>query len=120
MPENKTIKIFCKKKPQSNREVLQELRNKLQKWGYNVLLDQETSVWVGETSGLENHDIPTQADLIVVLGGDGTLLGVARLVHPYEIPILAVNLGSLGFITEISLHEFDEAFKKAIKGQLKA
>ena len=41
------------------------------------------------------------------------------MAHPYEIPILAVNLGSLGFITEISLQEFDETFKKAIKGQLK-
>ena len=57
--------------------------------------------------------------MIVVLGGDGTLLGVARLAHPYDIPILAVNLGSLGFITEISLQEFDEAFEKAVTGKLK-
>ena len=112
------IAIFCKPFPPENCNVLSDLSEWLRQNGYHILLDQETASWVGELSYLRTGEVSSQADLIIVLGGDGTLLRVAGLTHPHEVPILAVNLGSLGFITEIALQEFREAFVKAIDGSL--
>src|SRR4030042_4128478 len=62
------------------------------------------------------EDIPTHVEMIIVLGGDGTLLSVARLVRDYEVPILGVNLGGLGFLTEITLAELYRVLERVIQG----
>jgi NAD+ kinase len=58
-----------------------------------------------EELGYEIEEILSQAELIVVLGGDGTLLGIARMVAPAGIPIFGVTLGGLGFLAEVNLSE---------------
>jgi NAD+ kinase len=65
---------------------------------------------------VERRDIPPLVEMIVVLGGDGTLLGVARQVAEYRVPILGVNLGGLGFLTEIALEELYQVLEKVIEG----
>jgi NAD+ kinase len=62
-------------------------------------------------------EIPLHADMVVVLGGDGTLISTARIIGARDIPILGVNLGSLGFLTEIALDELYPALDKCLQGE---
>lgn len=74
-----------------------------------------------KSGGMESGgaEIPATVDRVVVLGGDGTLLGAARSIGRYGIPMLGVNLGGLGFLTSISLEQLYPVLEMMIKGGLK-
>ncbi|MEE9153919.1 MAG: NAD(+)/NADH kinase [candidate division NC10 bacterium] len=102
----KRVGIVAKPHRPEARDVLQQLITWLKAKDREVVLDVETAALAGaEETGIAKADLPRMADLVVVLGGDGTLLSVARLVESGEVPILGVNLGGLGFLTEITLDE---------------
>ena len=111
------IGVFCKPKAPSASHILGELIPWLRKQNYQVFLDMDTAAIVDETSSHDKKGISQQSDLLIVLGGDGTLLGVARVAHPHNIPILAVNLGSLGFLAEISIEELYPTLKNILAGK---
>jgi NAD+ kinase len=68
---------------------------------------------------VERKELPNHVEMIIVLGGDGTLLSVARQVWNRDIPILGVNLGGLGFLTEVSLEELQGQLENVIQGDFK-
>ncbi|KMP11401.1 inorganic polyphosphate kinase [Candidatus Nitromaritima sp. SCGC AAA799-A02] len=113
----KNIGVFCKHKAPTGKEVLGQLTRWLRERDYKVFLDRDTATLIDETSSHQREDIPAQTDLLIVLGGDGTLLSVARISHPYDVPILGVNLGNLGFLAELSLNELYPVLEKVLAGK---
>ncbi len=85
--------------------LLPELIEWLRAHQYEALLDVDSAAYLGQ-KGVERTDLPSHhPGLVIVLGGDGTLLHVARVFAHTNTPILSVNLGSLGFLTEIPLSD---------------
>ena len=113
----KKIGVFCKPKAPSATDILGRLIPWLRKQNYHVFLDEGTAAIINETSSHEKKEIFQQADLLIALGGDGTLLSVARVAHPHNTPILAVNLGSLGFLAEISIDELYPTLENILAGK---
>ncbi len=99
-------------------DTLRQFLAYLRERGIETVLDAETAALVGETSPHQKSKIPAQVDVIAVLGGDGTLLSVARLIGCYDVPIFGVNLGSLGFLTEVTLEELYPTLDKVIAGDV--
>ena len=85
--------------------IVSELTNWLVAHGKGVVLDRETSSLVPGAESVNRGKLPEKCDFLIVIGGDGTLLSAARVVGTTGKPILGVNLGSLGFMTAITLEE---------------
>lgn len=62
----------------------------------------------------EGHSLPKDTDCVLVLGGDGSLIRTARELHSYDIPLLGVNLGTLGYLTEVEVHNAEEAIDQLL------
>ncbi len=115
----KKIGLFCKPKAPSAANTLSKLIHWLRKLNCQVFLDTATATIINESSSYSKATISEIADLLIVLGGDGTLLSVARAAHPHNVPILAVNLGSLGFLAEISLDELYPTLENILNEKFK-
>ncbi|WP_158793924.1 NAD(+)/NADH kinase [Granulicella sp. L60] len=84
--------------------ILRDLITWLEARHYNYLLDPDSAAYLPGTKAIPRFDLPKyKPNLVIVLGGDGTLLAAARAFARTTTPILSVNLGSLGFLTEIPL-----------------
>jgi NAD+ kinase len=94
-------------KPHAPRieKILEDLIEYFEKKEISYLLEEEAAHKLRRNQGLKRDELPGQVDLVVVLGGDGTLLSIAHLAAQRNIPVLGVNLGKLGFLTEVPLSE---------------
>ncbi len=69
-----------------------------------------------EIKQIPMHELGAKVDLLIVLGGDGTLLASARALYPHEVPILGVNFGGLGFLTEVQVDDLYGALMQTLRG----
>jgi NAD+ kinase len=92
------------------------LKRWLQEQGIEVFLDEEIAAALGEKHGLERQALAIAADLLVVLGGDGAMLRAARSVRKFKIPIVGINLGTFGYLTEINLNEMYPSLERILRG----
>jgi len=99
-------------------QIIPRLAKQLTGAGFAIVGDKETSAYAPATDVCERSDLGScKPEFVIVLGGDGTLLAAARAVAQYEIPILPVNLGSLGFLTEVRVEELEKAVQTAVEGR---
>jgi NAD+ kinase len=113
----KKIGIYAKVNDPRCREVAGDLIRWLEKRALVPLVEKDLSRHLEIENGFKGVEIPDHADVIVVLGGDGTLISVARLVGARDVPILGVNLGSLGFLTEIPVSGLHQAIEAHLSGE---
>ena len=104
-----------------NREELARLLPELIAWlrqhGYDPVLDLEGGSYTAAAPAVDRAELPARAPaLVIVLGGDGTLLAAARIFATVGTPILSVNLGFLGFLTEVRLAELYATLEKWCEG----
>lgn len=98
-------------------ERVAELDGWLRERGREVVLDAQAARWLG-VPALPLEEVATRVDLMLVLGGDGTLLAAARAIGDRAVPLLGVNLGTLGFLAETSSEEVFDALEQAFAGRL--
>jgi len=118
----KRIGIIAKRNSPEAAELVRQLAEWLQQREIQVYIEKEVetirslSISPPSLNCVDREEITGLAEMIVVLGGDGTLLSVARQVVGHDVPILGVNLGGLGFLTEIALEELYNVLEKVIEG----
>ena len=116
-----TIGLISKFGDPTGAGTLNQIAAYLRQRQLRVLLD-ESSARLLPDNGLEiasRAAIGEQCDLVVVMGGDGTMLNAARSLVDYEVPILGVNLGRLGFLADVSPSEIPHSLDQVLTGQFR-
>jgi NAD+ kinase len=116
-PSFHTIGIISRPRPSKLAVIVPPLLHWFEARGIRVLYDTETASSLNDSSqGRNREQVAEESQLLLVLGGDGTLLAAARVAAPLGIPILPINLGSLGFLTSFKLEELYPALEETLAG----
>ncbi len=114
----KTIVLIGRPSTPTLKDPIQRLMDMLPTHGVRVLLEQQTANehQLGDSHAVSRENIGKLADLVISLGGDGVMLGAARLCAPYHVPLVGINLGRLGFLTDISMVSMEEQVTSILHG----
>jgi NAD+ kinase len=118
----KTVALFGKQQSEGVAQTLGEIGAFLDRRGIRVLFEASIAESLGR-DGVDAAGLPTigeAADLAIIVGGDGTMLGIARELAPHGVPLVGINYGRLGFITDIPLLQWTEALGAVLDGQFEA
>jgi len=95
------------------KQYYKKLKDKLGSYGIKLLVSKRSSSYL-DCDGVDEDELFEKADFLVSIGGDGTLISLARRCYKYNKPILGINAGRLGFLTDIQLSEIDEFIEKLL------
>ena len=119
----RNVAIFAKPRTEGNRPALQQVLlhivRLVEEAGLTAMIEAATQKSV-DLRGFEGHPLSTlaqQADVAIVLGGDGTMLGIARELSAYGTPLIGINFGRLGFVTDIGLDEMPDVLSEMLAGR---
>lgn len=110
------VGLVLKRRAPHARDVARGLVGWLAEHEHRALAEPDDAAWLGAIAS-DKSGMFARADAIVVLGGDGTLLATARLAGEREVPIVGVNLGGLGFLTEITSDELTDTVGRTLAGE---
>lgn len=110
------IGIIGKTNIEKTHEIAKDLSEWFNERGVEVIFEQEIGKKIRRRKSVPAAEIPELVDIILVFGGDGTFLGVSRLACEHGTPILGINLGGLGFLTEITVDEIYPMMERILSG----
>src|SRR5579863_3277180 len=114
----KTAAIISRPNRPEVAQILPPLFRWLREHGYRIVIDHETANYAVGQEVVQRAELASRdLDLAVVLGGDGTLLSAARVTASIDVPLLGVNLGSLGFLTEVPLDALYPMLEAIVQGR---
>ncbi len=113
----KKIGIIANVEKEKSRECTIQLKDWALKRGIEVFFEEGIADKIGVDKGLDRRALASGVDLLIVLGGDGTILRTVRFVSEYDIPIVGINLGEFGYLTEVNLNEMYSALELIVKGE---
>jgi NAD+ kinase len=117
-PSFKTIGVISRPRRANLSAVVPDLLQWLEARGLRVIYDEETASALPKPSKAFTRDeLADQSEILLVLGGDGTLLAAARVAASRCIPILPINMGSLGFLTSFTVEELYPALEETLAGR---
>jgi NAD+ kinase len=114
-----TVGIISKPDVREARTLVPAVLQWLEAKGVDARIDETTARYAGRTPGLTREEVPEGCELVIVMGGDGTLLSAARAIAGRDIPLFAVNLGGLGFLTAITVDELFPELERALRNELR-
>ncbi|HEV2172342.1 MAG TPA: NAD(+)/NADH kinase [Nitrospira sp.] len=115
--KSKSIGILTKPKFPEVKATVQAVVNWLRDRKIDVILDSTSATLLDERGGVQKTQLAQKADVVLILGGDGTMLNAARLAGERGIPILGVNMGGLGFLTEVRLEHLYPSLERVFANE---
>ena len=117
----RTLALLGKANSDDVNQTISALYDFLTAQHYKVLVESRLSRQLScpKTHCMDVVELGKQADLAIVVGGDGHMLGAARVLARYNVPVIGVNRGNLGFLTDLSPHDFQDSLQQVLSGDIR-